>query len=358
MRSSVPASRPLRCGLRLLLASLLLGGLACATPGPDSLEEAAQIRRGAKIRLGGVDTLQPVPGIDSSALLREAMEAALADDDLLWSGNPAQDHYVLDLRILKYRPGNAFKRWLLPGYGSTILRVDGELLDPRSGAPAATLTHGRSVFIGGAYTIGAWKTIFRSVADDLARDLRNHSEGRGFFVSLSPWATRDVEIPLSAEPRPLRLGAFVDRRPDRGRIGERQAAFGASMGDVHFSRDVADFLRETVSDDLRAAGHTFVDEAAAPELTGEVLRFWVHTDTTPLYWDVIGEIELRLVLATRPPRTTTHACESHERTWTWPSKGVVAGVLDDCLTELMAALRADPIWRATAPPPTQLAPTR
>ncbi len=335
--------------MRRPLAALALAALACATPSPDTLEEAAPIRRGAKIRPGEVaDTRAQPQAIDTSALLSEALDGALTDADLRWSGDPAQDHYVLDLRILEYRPGNAFKRWLLPGYGATLLRVEGELSDPRDGSQVATLEHGRSVAAGGAYTIGAWKSIFGSVAKDIVRDLRSHSEGTGFFVNLTPWATRDAEVPPSAAPRTLRLGAFVDRRPDRGRIGERHAAFGVSMGDVHFSRDVAEFLRETVSDDLRAAGHTVTEQTSAPQLTGDVLGFWVRTETTPVYWDVIAEIELRLALATAPARTTSHACKTRERTWTWPTKGVVARVLEACLHELMAKLRADPIWLAAA----------
>jgi hypothetical protein len=139
------------------------------------------------------------------------------------------------------------------------------------------------------------------------------------------------------------------------------------MGDVHLSRDVADFLRETVADDLRGAGHRVVDGGADEAVSGEVLRFWVRTDTTPLYWDVVAEIELRLSLTSALPgsRATTfsHSCEERQRTWVWPSLALVTGVLDACLERLVADVRSDPAWRAplafprTAAPPSARIPS-
>jgi len=300
------------------------------------------------------DSTRATGDVDAEALLRSALESSLAGAGLLWKGDPAEDRYALELEVVEYDPGNAFKRWLLPGYGATILRVRGRLLDRRSGAVAAEIDHQRSVIWGGAYTIGAWKSIFASVAKDVARDLENHTRAKGFFVALAPWASRQLEIPRAPEPRDLSIGPFLDRRPDRGRIGERFAAFGVSMGDIHMARDPADFLREALGDDLRAAGHRVAAEGdgAASEVSGELLRFWVRTETTALYWDVVAEIELRLSLrppasagaASTSPRSVTHACEHRERTYTWPSKSLVERTLDACLADLLAAFRADPLW--------------
>jgi hypothetical protein len=350
-------------GLRARLAlPVLLVAAACATMAPDSLEERETIRLGARFALGKVTDRAPREhGLDPEALLGDAFEAALARRDLLWSGDAAEDHYVVKLRIARYEPGNAFKRWLLPGYGATILRVRGEVVDPRDASVVARLDHQRSVYFGGGYTIGAWKRVFGSVAGDLARDLQRHAEGAGFFVSLAPWASRDIEVPAAERPLTLSLGPFDDRRPERGRIGERQAAFGVSMGDIYFARDVAAFLREAVADDLRAAGHRVVESGAPEEVVGEVTRFWVRTDTTALYWDVVAEIALRLSLRPShgPLRTTAHACEGRERSYVWPSNAVVEEALDACLVQLLEAVRSDPIWRsAAAAPPAPTAATR
>jgi hypothetical protein len=341
----------------LLLAAL---ACACATPGPDTLEESLPIRLGAKIEIARVaDATRAASGIDTPALLRSALEESLTDAGLLWKGDVVEDRYALELEVVDYEPGNAFKRWLLPGYGSTILRVHGRLVDPRTGAVAAEIDHQRSVVFGGAYTIGAWRGVFASVANDVVRDLENHTRAKGFFVALAPWASRRVDVPRSAQPRALGIAAFADRRPDRGRIGERFAAFGVSMGDIHMARDPADFLREALVDDLRAAGHR-VDASAGPDaatLEGELLRFWVRTDTTPLYWDIVAEIELRLSLrphapaggaaapaAASAPRSATHTCEHRERTYAWPTRSLVERTLDACLADLLAAVRRDPLW--------------
>jgi len=34
----------------------------------------------------------------------------------------------LNVRIVDYQKGNAFKRWLMPGFGSTLLRVEADLI--------------------------------------------------------------------------------------------------------------------------------------------------------------------------------------------------------------------------------------
>lgn len=332
--------------------ALLFACLACATPGPDTLQETEPIRVGAKIQLGPVlDTARSGRDVDSEALLRSAFEGSLADAGLLWMGDPAEDRYTLSLQIVEYEPGNAFKRWLLPGYGATILRVHGRLVDARTGELAAEIEHQRSVQWGGGYTIGAWRSIFGVVAREMVRDLESHTHAKGFFVTLAPWASRSVEIPRAAAPRELAVAPFADLRPDRGRIGERSAALGVSMGDVHMARPPADFVREAVVDDLRAAGHR-VDEpgAGAAAVEGELLRFWVRTDTTPVYWDIVAEIELRLALREpgagpgEAPRTVTRACEHRERTYAWPTKSLVASTLGACLADLMAAFRGDPLW--------------
>ena len=69
--------------------------------------------------------------------------------------------------------------------------------------------------------------------------------------------------------------------------------------DVAIEGAIGEFLREALGDDLRAAGHHVGAEVGGTQISGEVLRFWVRTDTTPLYWDVVAQMELRLAL--RPP---------------------------------------------------------
>ena len=58
----------------------------------------------------------------------------------------------------------------MPGYGSTVLTVECALHD--GAKKVATVNARRTVDAGGGYTVGAWKTIFGSVAEDIVADLK------------------------------------------------------------------------------------------------------------------------------------------------------------------------------------------
>jgi len=340
--------RSLRVTFGLAAGFALAAGVAaagCASPGPRAFDASLDVRPDAVFEIGEVTSQADAsPKIDQVALLRRALEDAARERGILWTGDAAQDRYVLSTRIVEYAPGNAFMRWIAPGSGATILHVAGELVDPRDGSVAGRVDHQRSVWVGGAYTIGAWQTIFDSLADDVMTDLDRRSKRTGFTVVLAPWSSQqDVEIPPTDAPRTIRVGAIDDRREERGRIGTREAAFGVSMGDVFASRDVPGYLAEVVGDDLRAQGHRVVDDGPADELSAVVTRFWLHTDTTPLYWDVVADVELRVEVASPTPERavpeTTLACQAEARTYVYPSAKLMQRVVTDCLGDLLASLR-------------------
>jgi hypothetical protein len=145
---------------------------------------------------------------------------------------------------------------------------------------------------------------------------------------------------------------MTDQRQDKGRIGIREAAFGVSMGDVHLGRNVAEAMREALTDDLFVTGYKVVE--FEPDLTveGRVVKFWVHTDTTPLYWDVVGEVELELAVASARQRIEQlrkiFTCRQTDRTYVWPSATLLGNVMDTCMAELMTNVRTDDIWKQAA----------
>jgi hypothetical protein len=113
--------------------------------------------------------------IDVEAMLRDAMVNELAKENLLGQqGTP--DLVSMDVNIIEYRKGDAFKRWLWPGYGSTVLVIEATLLDAE-GNVDATAQANRSVDAGGGYTTGAWKEVFEDVAADLVSDLKVNITG-------------------------------------------------------------------------------------------------------------------------------------------------------------------------------------
>ena len=114
--------------------------------------------------------------INIEQMLREAMVKELTTENLLGhAGNP--NVVSMNINVIEYRKGDAFKRWLMPGYGSTVLVVEATLLDA-DGNVDATAQANRSVDAGGGYTIGAWKTIFGDVASDLVSDLKARISGK------------------------------------------------------------------------------------------------------------------------------------------------------------------------------------
>jgi len=346
-----------RYKLAFTLVSLIFSFLAVSTI--SGCSTTAQLKgapesnllpkRGATVQIRNITMkVSKKYDVDVEKMLRDALGKALADQGLQWSGDPNAVRFIFNAEILDYEIGSAFGRWLVPGATPTILAIRGELRDPKDEMLAGTLEHKRGVYVGGLYTIGAWRTIFQSVSDDVAKELKIRINGEGFCVNLSPRSEQNVEIPIAKKPIGIKTNPLEDRRPDKARIGERSAAFGVSMGDVFFGRNVSEFLTETISDDLRAAGHRIVDGGQDITIGGEVLKFWVETKTTPLYWDIVGTIEIKLIF--QPSRHDTKLLERQykatkvERTYVWPTKKLAGNVLEACIGNLMQQLHSDNIW--------------
>lgn len=322
--------------------ALLIGLPACVSPGGSTFEDSPLVRPGAKIELGTITATPEVEAelADAVAMMRTALSEALEERGIAWHGDARDDRFLLEVRLADYEKGNAFKRWLVPGYGTTLLAVEGRLVDRRDGSEAGRLDHRRTVAWGGAYSIGAWRTVFASVAEDVSGELENRIEGKGFVVALQPWATRESEVPRSEHPIVFHVGAVRDSRPHRGRIGEREA-LGASMGEVFFSRGVPEFLRETITDELLAQGHRLGEPGEGDALELDVREFWVETDSTALYWDVIGTVELDVAVGSRTFRASGRGTA---RTYVWPGVGVMSEALDEAVTGAVLSLRSAPDW--------------
>lgn len=129
----------------------------------------------AKIEVG---TIENATGrefdIDIDAMLREALIERLDAESLLVSGSEG-GKLVVSSKIVEYEKGDAFKRWLLPGWGATVLSVQADIMD--GDRLVGAIEARRTISAGGGYTVGAWRTIFRSVAADIVSDLRKTIPG-------------------------------------------------------------------------------------------------------------------------------------------------------------------------------------
>lgn len=109
---------------------------------------------------------------DDTFDLKDAMRSSLQDK--LNANNPIGDsfRYIVDVNILDYAPGNAALRWLAPGAGKTKLSVEAEIR-AEGGKSYAIIQAARSIGFGGAFTIGAWKYVFDTVAEEIVEAIRN-----------------------------------------------------------------------------------------------------------------------------------------------------------------------------------------
>lgn len=157
----------------------VLGALAIAGSGCGSVEHSAQFeptfvpKADTRIEVGPVtnDTGQTFDQ-DLQQMFTDALTQELQSQNLLWTAGTQGAHLVIATRIVAYEPGNAFKRWLLPGYGSTVITLHCELKESPGGKLVGSVDARRTVSIGGLYSIGAWRTIFSSVAKDVVKELR------------------------------------------------------------------------------------------------------------------------------------------------------------------------------------------
>ena len=106
---------------------------------------------------------------DTEAELRVQLESKLSERGMLAEGG-AGGPYVLNARIIDYEPGSAGKRWLVPGYGATELSV--ECTVHQGDRVIGTVYARRTVEAGGLYTVGAWRSVFETVADEIVSELQ------------------------------------------------------------------------------------------------------------------------------------------------------------------------------------------
>ena len=157
------------------MASLLVA--ACGTVEHKvALDAGYAVKPGTKVVLGPMkNQTGQTFDIDIEKMLADAFNQSLQDKELDWKGGETPK-LQLNADIVQYDKGDAFKRWLMPGYGSTVLVVRGVLHDADN-RKVGSVDAKRTVDAGGLYTVGAWETIFRSVADDVIVQLREQVKG-------------------------------------------------------------------------------------------------------------------------------------------------------------------------------------
>jgi hypothetical protein len=108
--------------------------------------------------------------IDIEKMFAAALAEKLRYKELIWEGKEGSK-LTTNCKILEYKKGDAFKRWLMPGWGSTVLAVQCNLADNDN--VVGVINARRTVDAGGGYTVGAWEKIFGQLAMDIAEDVQS-----------------------------------------------------------------------------------------------------------------------------------------------------------------------------------------
>ena len=81
--------------------------------------------------------------------------------------------YLLFCEVTSFLPGNAVKRWILPGWGATVGQVTAMIQDSKTGEILIILEGNATVGSGGLYTVGAWNYIVPTAVKDIVGQLRS-----------------------------------------------------------------------------------------------------------------------------------------------------------------------------------------
>lgn len=150
-----------------------------------------------------------------------------------------------------------------------------------------------------------------------------------------------IKMPLQ-EAQNTNLLALVkvnDLRTPGVAASKREAAFGTPMGNVTFdppeAQVVKNLLEVELTKILREKGRQ-----SQQSFICDLVEFGVNTNTTPLYWDVIGRIQLVLKQdGTEYKLSGTHT----ERTYVWPGEQIIKKVVDATLKQIAADLKNVPL---------------
>ncbi|MDY6990525.1 MAG: YajG family lipoprotein [Thermodesulfobacteriota bacterium] len=144
-------------------------------------------------------------------------------------------------------------------------------------------------------------------------------------------------------PQNIHLEAVQDTRPPGRAEGTREAAFGVPMGTVEFRPPASDIVRDVIMSEFKNAGHRFTDKEQQVTIWAKILTFEVGTNTTPLYWDIMGntKIEVEVMNPSGQQFKNTYTSTCQDRTYVWPGGKLVKKVMQSCITEFANTMRND-----------------
>jgi len=116
---------------------------------------------------------------------------------------------------------------------------------------------------------------------------------------------------------------------------KREAAFGVPMGNITFDPPEAQVVKNLLEIELTKI---LIEKGiqSQQDYVCDLVEFGVNTNTTPLYWDVIGRIQLVLK---QDGKEYNLFGTSTERTYAWPGESIIKKVVDESLKQIAIDLR-------------------
>lgn len=140
-----------------------------------------------------------------------------------------------------------------------------------------------------------------------------------------------VAVPIAAFVTPERPAhARVEVTDIRREATMERTALGVSMGRIRIEPPVVELVAAAVR--AAAADVGQASTAPSPTVLCGIRKFDVATPSTPLYWDIDVTIEVVLRVGGQDREVSASATD---RTWTWPSAGLIGEVTADALRELV-----------------------
>jgi len=84
---------------------------------------------------------------------------------------------ILTCEVTQFVEGSAFKRWLMPGWGSTVGQIAVMVSNAKDQSAVVIIQGNATVSAGGLYTVGADDYILKSAVDDVISKLRAWAAG-------------------------------------------------------------------------------------------------------------------------------------------------------------------------------------
>lgn len=149
------------------------------------------------------------------------------------------------------------------------------------------------------------------------------------IVVKMPQITDKAQIELLADVK------VMDLRQPGVASSKREAAFGVPMGTVEFDPPAAQLIKQELETELTKL-LTEKGIRSKRYYVADLMEFGVNTDTTPLYWDVIGRIHLLVKEGeNQHDLFGTHTI----RTYVWPGEEIIQKVISESMKQIISGLK-------------------